>query len=1010
MNRLIQVIVIITACLLVGCKGPAPNLQSTPLLQSANIRIIPDEARQLLRPNTQDRIEWLSRPGHSDSWMVIHNPPIEVDDNTNFSVNYFRATLPSGNISPSTQLCQVATLQQPANISHELYVQWYSRPVYEQGGRKVHPDPWIRDDNCPGNYSITIHAGNSIDSSEETSATSIIPEHRYALSPPGWTPPYFMSNRLIAHPEMGTNTVAIPCHTAHDFDAVISKSEACDGSSPAISPLAFSQKPFTPSATPSPFCPRHLQRERLDKIEQQLWQTSSLLHNLAKQTDNESLFQTQGHTPSPGPYPSPIAPANLFQVSAAVENPRPVEPTSTPSSQASSSGSSGTTPPYDSAQIYKDQIPIENVEYQLEEIKKLLTGLQQQLQSVRLEILPVGAEITDERQVIETVLKNLEEQIQSSQRSLIKFRSEYKWMCGEKQEGENIPTLDLIYAGFESDGSIIIKGRAFEAPSELAISEIQPDFSGDIELTDPNIIADWDDPLSKRFTIAIPPNKYIFSDIFMVKIGADMQASQGANPLEQLQIKLTAGSFQIQSNQNRLYPSQTEYLIGNPLIVWQTANMPYPPLETLGEWGSCHRMMYVYQRMSFLMDLIGVDAERVLAGNLPEQSLLIERSSDMRNYLSELLILRQLSQQNAKYCSQLGNSAIEFERDIPDEFSITALPALVPLAGTIALISPQIQPVLQRAITWAAASIAIYTGYEAISENDNSPVALAFYRDRVLTPHMLMGKSLGTFWSEETGTNELWKNLRKGGQLTDIPDWEVGDHAHHIIQQSQTELVEAHAAVRSCFPPPDPSGNWQPSQWNRSGIHSGANGVPLQEWFHSKMHDPPSRPNMNRFIDTIMSGSSEDSQDCDFGPGGNCAKMEEFLEHRIKPYLAKLNHKYKEALEEVVMQMINSSANANNPEIKKIREVINNPNHPKYKQFMRADGPRQGKFEINRILNNKRWPGDKSIGFSDTQRSQVHSIMRDKITRGEIKLPKYVTTDGMTLNEICKEINEEMSK
>jgi hypothetical protein len=989
----------------VGCQTPTlpPATHTQSLSAQAKISI-PEAAQKLMRPGTQDRFEWVPQTGRPDTWIVLHDPPIKATPSPlsttaqTFNTQWF-VSLPGKLPYEGTHMCSVASFQQPANIDYQQYASWYGRSISGDGGygtRRNHPDRWVQDESCRGVYTISLRSGNV----PGTKMSAVVRENRYAQVPAGWRPPQFLAYGPMIDYFSGINQIQIPCSAAGSFVISVNKSEACDQTSPAIPMLTFGPNPNptnpdeeeeeTQLPPPSPnerlYCPRNIQREHLDIAEQQLYALKASF--AAFQSSFETDFSTQALGPEPKPYPIPTPAAYRIQQMS----PHDFLPTGEPPGPE-------TPPTYHADNTYRDRIPATEIAEQISFIWNQLSAVHTEIEAKQQAL---SNQNDEETSALQHQLTQFKEQALLIEKDLKQTSERYGFMCSELDSAlENTPTLDLVYAGLETDGSIVLKGRVFAPPTGFELSEIQPDFGGDIELTDPNMTAMHDANLPGRFTFVIPAHKYIFSDTFMAKISSDMQASQGANPLERLQIKLTAGSFQIQSNQNKLYPSQTEYLLDNQSIWWQTNNMPYPPLENLGEWGSCHRMMYVYQRMSFLMDLIGVDTERVLAGNLPEQGLLIERSSDMKNYLAELLILRQLSQQSAENCSRLGNSAIEFGRDIPDEFSITALPALVPLSGTIALISPKIQPAIQRAITWAIASITIYTGYEAISENDNSPVALAFYRDRILTPHMLMGKDLGVFWSTNNETNELWKNILKGGQKEGLADWEVGDEAHHIIQQGVSGT--AFTAINQCFTPTPPQPDeWQPSQWNRSGIHSGVNGIPLHEWFHSLLHTKVSRDNMSNYITNIL--NNPDSPDsCNFGSGSPCSKIENFLENKLKPYLAKLNHKYKEALKDELEKLLREQAS--HPEIQRIQRAINNGNP----QFIS-----NGNLEVNRIINNKSWGGksgyqENNIGLNKAQRDALEKRMKARIDSGELKKPRYINQGGLSLDELCKEINHYMS-
>jgi hypothetical protein len=166
-----------------ACQTPAPiqSLQKTAQTQADSTApaALPEvsaerlkEARAKLRPNTQDRLEYLydsqKRPV---SWMVVYDPPRTDPPQAGSFQTQMISDLFGDPKEKNFHL--VAEFEPVENITIPRYLSWYSQPVATFGGRRGHPDPWFYQEGCVPNYEILFNGRMH----------SKLPEYRYARVP-----------------------------------------------------------------------------------------------------------------------------------------------------------------------------------------------------------------------------------------------------------------------------------------------------------------------------------------------------------------------------------------------------------------------------------------------------------------------------------------------------------------------------------------------------------------------------------------------------------------------------------------------------------------------------------------------------------------------------------------------------------------------------------------------------------------------------------------------------------
>jgi hypothetical protein len=534
-----------------ACQTPTPiqSLQKTTETQAASTApaALPEvsaerlkEARAKLRPNTQDRLEYLydsqKRPV---SWMVVYDPPRTDPPQAGAFQTQMISDLfgdPKENV-----FNLVAEFEPVENITLSRYLSWYSQPVFTFGGRRAHPDPWLNQEGCVPDYEIRFRGR----------LHSKLPEYRYARVPSGFYNPndpywYLNSRRTI---EVRVPPRLIPRNGGYLVS--ISKGGACDQSSPALQMEIDTRVPIGPGATPTPspgpaYCSRRLQTLVLDVEENRLLGIDNEVRSLEQDLPEEG-FQTQMHRPLAAPRPAPRS-ANFGTQGYYGDSPFFTPPSGAPTSDPTPPPNEDAPPP----EPYTNLIPIEEAQAQLDRLKALATGLESRLEKVILYYEQQLSQTETDEEDLQLYwddrlgfTKQLQESLKPAVIKLGQVTAELEMVCNHDELPVNQPRLDLIYAGFEPDGSIKILGRAFAKEDNFNLADVVPQFFEDIELLEP-VPPVWEGE-TKRFKILIPFENYVYTPQHVQKYDFENEYIFDPEKLPGLALQLSEQTFQIQS-------------------------------------------------------------------------------------------------------------------------------------------------------------------------------------------------------------------------------------------------------------------------------------------------------------------------------------------------------------------------------------------------------------------------------------------------------------------------------
>lgn len=583
----------IIGCLLVclwfaACQAGSPTIGRSPSAQESILqaKLSPeqiDKANTLKRPGTKDQIKFLyDDKGQAVSWMVIYDPPQTItqvpqksSENNYHTQNFYQFFSDKINYA-NVSACRVATFAQPPNISVSTYLSWYRNSVWSYGGRVNHPDPWVRDETCQGQYTAKLNGAGNLRFREERVADVQGWSYGYSLSP--LDPLYY-----LLHSGFSTIQLEAPCASvSQGVDVTLDKTAACDGSSPDFHTSAhyngFSgggggggQMPV-PTPTPEPFCQRSIQAS-LDQEEARLRQLELDADSLASQIGEEDFsfrtqaqFQVQGiNPPYPHPYPMPTA-----QPSASGADFR-LQGFALPSSFSSPSGtpSGGSTPtPTATPADVVSQADILTQIHLLEDLAaRVQSKIEQLEQYFRQEYQKVQNDPSPDPDMVAIYSGYLDQtaQLRDTLNPVVVSVKDTKdtlaFLCTDPPPEFVEPKLSLVYANFGPDGSIVVHGRVSGDFENFDLSKIALDFNGDIDVEaplDPQILVGD----AHRFVIRIPFGSYVYTNDYRTKVVTEglQEDADHSLKLQGIRVKLgyceTPGCFQ--TNQLHMHFPESE--------------------------------------------------------------------------------------------------------------------------------------------------------------------------------------------------------------------------------------------------------------------------------------------------------------------------------------------------------------------------------------------------------------------------------------------------------------------
>lgn len=451
-------------------------------------------AQKRIRPNTQDRLVPI-RDKHQKvvSWAVVYDPPIpasehlDADSLINFST---QATYSAyEDLFPHNSMLIVADFMQPVNITYAQYDKWYGSGLSMKyyGGWKNHPDLWIshindkgQKDTCSGRYQFKYNGSSVLEFWEQ----------RYA------GPSLYRNLPGLRH---GLVHLAVPKTFKRDEDtASISKTEACDGTSPQfeaclLGDCGAAEKP----QEGEPYCPSHLM-DNLDghyqyaaRLEREL---EALEENLATgafdlriRNSSDEDFSTQGLTQEP------------FSIA---------------------SSDPGSTIP-----VYGDEI-IEEVPGTFRAIEKdhfedVVNLATQRLKALQTRISALGPEVLqildpERRDTYSRFVRDSSQELLRRIQTTNSLKGSLAAVCPRvlHPDPQPPPEVDIIYAGLTNQEDILIQGKVLfteQAAEGDKVFTLDVDFDGNIELLDTSSFQ-VSVPESGFFSIRIPSESYRFTE------------------------------------------------------------------------------------------------------------------------------------------------------------------------------------------------------------------------------------------------------------------------------------------------------------------------------------------------------------------------------------------------------------------------------------------------------------------------------------------------------------------
>lgn len=563
---------------LTACQAKTPTTGSAPLKSEAKPKPGVSEeqlskARALIRPGTRDHLEFLyNDQQQAVSWMVVYDPPQPI---------------PQASLSPSTDTdayhtknlvqffsdkisysqvpgCRVASFAVPPNISVSTFSNWYRSQVWSYGGRRNHPDPWIRDDNCRGSFTAKLNGTGDVTFQEERIAD--LHDYPYSGEPTSSDPLYY-----IWYASFNSMQLVAPCRSVqHGVDVTLDKTAACDGTSPALHSSAHYQgipaggppgPTPTPTPTPEPYCHRSVQRS-LDQEEGRLRQLELDAAGLAAWIGDEDFsfttqaqFQVQHNYPSPGPYPKPtLNSAELdkaFQVKQFASPSSSYDPSSFPSGGSGGPGPSPTPMPADVvteqellSQIHMLENLSSNIENKIDQLESYFKQDYEELKNdpdTDQDSLDTALDYLSQIGQMKNTLKPIQVSIQNTMSSL-------PFLCSEPEPESVAPQISLIFSAIEPDGTLVVHGRLSGDFENYSPSKIEVDFNGDINVNVPLNPQSLNED-SNRFVIRVPFGDYSYTRDYQTRIVTDglEEGTDHALQLQKLHVKLgyceTPGCF-----------------------------------------------------------------------------------------------------------------------------------------------------------------------------------------------------------------------------------------------------------------------------------------------------------------------------------------------------------------------------------------------------------------------------------------------------------------------------------
>jgi len=512
----------------VSCQAPGdvhnPDIITQPVtasLHKADLAL----ARKRLRPNTQDSLTPIyNSSGKMVSWLINYNPPKQNKPETDFKVERiyaFEDTFPHSNYYIG------AEFYQPPNIAFSTFAAWYARNQY--GGWRNHPDIWIRDRSCNGEYTISVGGRVAAKAGEQ----------RY----PGYTPGAHSSyrNSIVGYRAEwdGIVAVKIPGSLNRDSPKVqIEKTGACDGSSPGFNICKQGNAPCSDiNPTPSPgsdnrnYCKPDVYKRHLDPHESTLAKIEFDVETLELEVDlqsfEEDVFDNTSEFKTQSAYPTP------FHIA---------------SDDPGSGENYGDDYPEQNSYSGEALVEQEQIEYQLQEIETKINELKERIETLKESFTNLSTPEYAKRRhaLLDTLLENLEAIERPLQENIKPFLD---YLCDEETPDEFASrNVDLLTFRFNRNQDILIKGRAnYPGNHRESLDSLTPDFGGDIELLEA--------PQIQRgnygfFNITIPYESYQFTEQHLEAYDFDDSYILDLNQIPELKVQLNAQFTTQNTNSN----------------------------------------------------------------------------------------------------------------------------------------------------------------------------------------------------------------------------------------------------------------------------------------------------------------------------------------------------------------------------------------------------------------------------------------------------------------------------
>lgn len=479
-------------------------------------------ARKRLRPNSRDSLTPIyDTSGKMVSWLITYDPPLQNKPEPDFTAQRIYAF---EDIFPHTYYVIGAEFYQPPNIDLNTFAAWYARNQY--GGWRNHPDIWVRDKACYGQYTISV--GGSI--------AAKAGEQRY----PGYSPGarYSYRDSIVGYRAEwdGIITVKIPSSMQRTSPIVqIDKTPACDGSSPGFNICrrgnGLCSDPV-PSPTPTPteeerdYCMPSVYKRSLDPHESTLAQLEVDIETLELEVDLQDFEEDSFEEDSFEEPPS-------FKAQS-------LNPTPFHVATGDPSGGENFGDDYPDKNSYSGEALVEQdqVEYQLQEIETKINILKSRIEKLRENYTNLSTpEYAKARHVLlDTLLENLDAIERPLQEN---FKPYLDFLCDELAPDEFAQRdIDLLSFRFNSNQDIILKGRAnYSSNHGESLTTLTPDFWGNIELLEEPQIQYGDYGF---FEIKIPYENYQFTEQHLEAYDFEDSYILDLNQIPELKAQLNA--------------------------------------------------------------------------------------------------------------------------------------------------------------------------------------------------------------------------------------------------------------------------------------------------------------------------------------------------------------------------------------------------------------------------------------------------------------------------------------